>query len=168
MAAVLPCHPGFPMSMNLSATVAPSSTSAPMRWMAQLLIALLLVLMAGGALAAKQRGKLKLDRDQYAYSAAIRWNDFEGAWTMVDPKVRDAKPMTDVDFSRYEQIQVTGYRDLASMPGPDGTQLREIQIEVVNRNNMSQRRVRYTEVWRYDAETKTWWVSGLPDFWQGK
>jgi hypothetical protein len=46
--------------------------------------------------------------------------------------------------------------------------MREIQIEVVNRNTLRQRRVRFTEVWRYDAEAKVWWVGGLPDFWQGK
>ncbi len=141
-------------------------TSSPMRFLARLLIALLLVSTAGAALAAKKR--TELDKNQYAYSAAIRWGDFEGAWTMVDPKVRKEKPMTDVDFSRFEQIQVTGYRDLATMPGPDGSLLREIQIEVVNRNTLHQRRVRFTEVWRYDAEAKTWWIGGLPDFWQGR
>ncbi len=141
-------------------------TSSPMRFLARLLIALLLVSTAGAAIAAKKR--TELDKNQYAYSAAIRWGDFEGAWTMVDPKVRKEKPMTDVDFSRFEQIQVTGYRDLATMPGPDGSLLREIQIEVVNRNTLHQRRVRFTEVWRYDAEAKTWWIGGLPDFWQGR
>ena len=141
-------------------------TAVPMRLMAKLMIALLLVSMAGAAVAGKKRSEL--DKNQYAFSAAIRWGDFEGAWTMVDPEVRKAKPMTEVDFSRYEQIQVTGYRDLAVLPGPDGTELREIQIELVNRNTLSQRRVRFTEVWRYDAEAKTWWIAGLPDFWQGK
>jgi hypothetical protein len=142
------------------------TTFSPMRFMTGLLIAVMLVSTAGTTLAARKRGDL--DRNQYAFSAAIRWGDFEGAWMMVDPKIRKEKPMTDVDFSRYEQIQVTGYRDLASMPGPDGTLLREIQIEVVNRNTLSQRRVRFTEAWRYDAQAKTWWISGLPDFWQGK
>jgi hypothetical protein len=125
------------------------------------------VSLAGGAIAAKKKRGL-LDRNQYSYSAAIRWGDFEGAWSMVDPKVREKAPMTDLDFSRYEQIQVSGYRDLASMPGPDGSVLREIQIDVINRNTLSQRRVRYTEIWRYDQETKNWWVASLPDFWQGK
>jgi hypothetical protein len=157
MTAAPLCRPGSPM---------PTMTASPMRFMAKLLIALLLLSMTGVAVAATKRGGL--DRDQYAYSAAIRWGDFEGAWTMVDPEVRKAKPMTDVDFSRFEQIQVTGYRDIATMPGPDGTQMREIQIEVVNRNTLRQRRVRFTEVWRYDAEAKAWWVGGLPDFWQGK
>lgn len=142
------------------------ASPVPMRLLARLLIALLLVSLASVAFAGKKSSAL--DRNQYAFSAAIRWGDFEGAWSMVDPKVRKEKPMTDADFSRFEQIQVTGYRDLASMPGPDETVLREIQIEVVNRNTLAQRKVRFTEIWHYDSETKTWWVAGLPDFWQGK
>ena len=130
------------------------------------LLVLLLLSLAGSALAAK-KGEA-LNKNQYAYSAAIRWGDFEGAYSMVDPKVRQEHPMTDVDFSRYEQVQVTAYRDLATMPGPDATVLREIQIELVNRNTLSQRKIRYTEIWRYDPETKNWWVSSLPDFWQGQ
>ena len=64
----------------------------------------------------------------------------------------------------YAQIQVTAYRDLATMPGPDDTVLREIQIELVNRNTLSERKMRYTEIWRYDPETRNWWIAGLPDF----
>lgn len=160
MAAAAHPRPGLPMP-----TMSFSTRSFPTRLIANLLIALMLVSVAGGAMA-KKRGDL--DRNQYAFSAAIRWGDFEGAWTMVDPKVRDAHPMTDVEFSRYEQVQVTGYRDMATMPGPDGTVLREIQIELVNRNTLQQRRVRFTEAWRFDPEAKTWWIAALPDFWQGK
>lgn len=137
------------------------------RFLVHGLLALLLVSVAGTALAGKKRSTL--EKNQYAYSAAIRWGDFEGAWSMVDPKLREEKPMSAADFSRYEQIQVTGYRDLASMPGPDpGSEMREIQIEVVNRNTLSHRRVRYTEIWRYDAKAKAWWIDGLPDFWDGR
>ncbi len=141
-------------------------TPAPLRFWFRCLVVVLLLAMAGGALAGKKRSLL--EKNQYAYSAAIRWGDFEGAWSMVDPKVRKDKPMTDADFSRFEQIQVTSYRDLASMSRPDGAVLREVQIEILNRNNLTQRRVRYTEVWRYDAETKNWWIEALPDFWHGR
>lgn len=142
--------------------------AAPMRFLTRLFVLVLMLCMAGTAMAGSKKRSV-LEKNQYAYSAAIRWGDFEGAWSLVDPKVRDEKPMTAADFSRYEQIQVTGYRDLASMPGPEpGTELREIQIEVVNRNTLNQRRVRFTEVWRYDAEAKAWWIAGLPDFWDGR
>ena len=88
------------------------------------LLVLLLVALAGNAFAGKGAKKRDLlNRNQYAYSAAIRWGDFEGASSMVDPKVRKDHPLTDVDFSRYAQIQVTAYRDLATMPGPDDTVL---------------------------------------------
>jgi hypothetical protein len=141
-------------------------THAPLRFWFRCLVVVLLLAVAGGAVAGKKRSLL--EKNQYAYSAAIRWGDFEGAWSMVDPKVREDKPMTDADFSRFEQIQVTSYRDLASMSRPDGAVLREVQIEILNRNNLTQRRVRYTEVWRYDAESKNWWIEALPDFWHGR
>ncbi|MDQ3495700.1 MAG: hypothetical protein M3485_09340 [Pseudomonadota bacterium] len=109
-----------------------------------------------------------LEKAQYAYSAAIRWGDIEGAWTLVDPEYRQANPMTDLAFERYKQVQVSGYRDLAAQVG-EGTAAREIEIGVVNRHTMRTRSIRYTERWRYDAEAKTWWLTvGLPDFWQGE
>jgi len=127
-----------------------------------LLFALLVGCGTGG------RKMTVLEETQYAYSAAIRWGDFEGAWQLVDPKYRDANPLTDLQFERYKQIQVSGYRDLAAQVG-DGTALREIQIGVINRNTMAERSIRYTESWRYDIETKRWWLTGgLPDFWAGQ
>lgn len=109
-----------------------------------------------------------LEKAQYAYSAAIRWGDFEGGWTMVDPKYRDEHPMTNLEFERFNQIQVSGYRDLASQVG-EMTAVREIEIGLINRHNMTTRSMRYTERWRYEPETKSWWITnGLPDFWAGE
>ena len=107
-----------------------------------------------------------LDEAQYSYSAAIRWGDFEGAWNLVDPKVRKEHPLTDIDFSRYKQVQISGYRDQGGSMTPDGEVMRDIEIGVINRNTLAERSVRYRERWRYDPEAKTWWLtSGLPDLW---
>jgi hypothetical protein len=111
--------------------------------------------------------KNALDRVQYDWSAAIRWGDFEGAWTLVDPKLREEHPLTDLDLERYKQVQVSGYRELGARAEP-GSAEREIEIGVVNRHTQVERTLRYTERWRYDAEAKRWWLtSGLPDFWSG-
>lgn len=111
----------------------------------------------------------ELQRLQYAYSAAIRWGDFEGAWNLVDPEYRQANPMTDLEFKRFEQIRISGYRELAARSLPDDTAVREIEIGVINRHNMAERTVRYTEQWRYDEAGRQWWVSGgLPDLWAGQ
>lgn len=130
------------------------------------LAACLLPLLAACASMGSQMNAL--DKAQYDYSAAIRWGDFEGAWTLVDPKYREEHPMTELAFERFKQIQVSGYRDLAAQVGED-VAAREIEIGVVNRHTMTTRSLRYTERWRYDAAAKSWWLTvGLPDFWAGE
>lgn len=131
---------------------------------------LLLTVCALAGCASGGRQMTALEKAQYAYSAAIRWGDFEGAWQLVDPQYRQAHPMSDLEFARYQQIQVSGYRDLAATVSPDNTTAaREIQIGVINRHNMTERTTRYTERWRYDPVAKTWWLTvGLPDFWAGQ
>jgi len=127
---------------------------------------LLGVLALAGCASGQQTSEL--DKLQYAYSAAIRWGDFEGAWLLVDPKYRETHPISELELERYKQIQVTGYRDLGAQTSPDGIAMREIQIGVVNRHTLVERSLRYTERWRYDPEAKVWWLTvGLPDFWAG-
>jgi hypothetical protein len=131
-----------------------------------LLLMLLLALAALSACATKIDRNSNLDKLQYAYSAAIRWGDFEGAWNLVDPTYRKQHPMTDLEFERYKQVQISAYHDIGSQVG-DGIAAREIQIGVINRNTLVERQARYTERWRYDPVAKTWWlVTGLPDLWQ--
>lgn len=106
-----------------------------------------------------------LQEAQYAWSAAIRWGDFEGAWNMVDPKIRAEHPLSELEFARYKQVQISGYHELATRTTDTGSE-REIQLGVVNRNSLAERQVRYTEAWQYDPLAKRWWVtSGLPDLW---
>lgn len=110
-----------------------------------------------------------LEEVQYAYSAAIRWGDFEGAWTLVDAEYRKKHPLTDIDFSRYKQVQISGYREQGGRMLPSGDMVRDIEIGVINRNTLTERTVRHRERWRYDAEAKTWVLAnGLPDLWQGE
>ena len=124
-----------------------------------------MVLLAGCAIGQKTN---QLNEVQYAYSAAIRWGDFEGAWQLVDPEYRKAHPLSELELERYKQIQVTAYRDLGAQVTPDGVAVREIQIDVANRHTLVERSLRYTERWRYDQASNTWWLSvGLPDFWAG-
>ena len=110
-----------------------------------------------------------LQRAQYAWSAAIRWGDFEGAWNLVDPEYREQHPLTDIQLERYAQIQVSHYRDVGSQQAADGTAQREIDIGVINRHTMAERGMRYRESWRWDEQARTWWITGgLPDFWRGE
>lgn len=137
-------------------------------WISKIGLLLLATVVLAGCAATRMDRNSALDKVQYAYSAAIRWGDFEGAWNLVDPKYRRDHPMTNLEFERYKQIQISSYRDIATQIG-EGVAIREIQIGVINRNTLVEREARYTERWRYDPEHKTWWLTvGLPDLWQAQ
>src|SRR5690606_2455047 len=72
---------------------------------------------------------------QYSGPRAIRWNDCEGAWNLVDPDWREGHPLHDLQLERYRQTQVSHYRDLASSPG-ESEAMREIEFGVINRHTM--------------------------------
>lgn len=112
----------------------------------------------------------KLDQAQYAWSGAIRWGDFEGAANMIDPKVREKMELTALQLERYDQVQISSYRDVGARSDFEaGTAARDIEIGVINRHTMAERVVRYRETWRWDAEAKAWWLtSQLPDLWGGQ
>ena len=130
-----------------------------------LAMGLLAVLVPAAAQSRLQRGKLQPMQD--AYAAAIRWGDFETAWQLVDPAYQAEHPMTELEFERYQQVQISGYRDQGGMVAANGEVVRDIEIGVINRNTLAERSVRYRERWRYDEAAKTWWLtSGLPDLWQ--
>ncbi len=134
-------------------------------------LAMLLCLLALTA-CASMRGTQSdmLDRNQYAWSGAIRWGDFEGALNLIEPEYRTRHPITDVELDRYKQVQISAYRDLGASANMEaGTAARDIEIGVINRHTQAERRVRYREQWRWDAEAKTWWLTtGLPDLWAGE
>jgi len=111
-----------------------------------------------------------LEQAQYAWSAAIRWGDFEGAVNLIDPKLRATDPPSAVELERYKQVQISAYRDVgATSDVKQGTAVRDIEIGVINRHTQAERSLRYREQWRWDPEARTWWLtSGLPDLWAGQ
>ena len=132
------------------------------------LLLLLALIALDGCAAAKIDRNSALETAQYAYSAAIRWGDFEGAWNLIDPAYRKAHPMTQLELERYKQVQISAYHDIGAQVGPT-TAMREVQIGVINRNTLVEREARYTERWRYDEKAKVWWLeSGLPDLWDAQ
>lgn len=137
--------------------------------MMRILLMTVLAALAGCASAGAGKQLGALEQAQYAYSAAVRWGDLDGAWGQLDPAYRATHPLTAIERERYAQVQVTGYKPLTSESAGEGLSMRLVEIGVVNRNTMTERTVRYEERWRYDAASKAWVVtSGLPDFWAGR
>ena len=135
---------------------------------ATLAVLAVLLLVAGNAAAASKMDKLQAN--QYAWSGAIRWGDFEGALSLIDPAHREANPVSDLELKRYEQVQITSYRERGSTADKKGgVAMRDVEIGVVNRHTQAERTVRYREEWRWDEEDKNWWLTtGLPNLWDGE
>jgi hypothetical protein len=129
----------------------------------------LCLLALAGCASVNQAGD-KLDSQQYAWSGAIRWGEIEGANNLIDPKLRNEHPVSELQLERWKQVQISHYRDVGSDRDlANGLAVREIEIGVINRHTMAERTVRYRETWRWDAEAKLWWLtSGLPDLWAGQ
>src|SRR3546814_16858152 len=85
----------------------------------------------------------KLHEAQYAWSAAIRWGDFEGAWNLVEPEYRKANPLTPVEFERYKPVAISRYHDLGEQVLADGDLPPHIHLGVTNTHPMTQRAQRH-------------------------
>ena len=140
------------------------------KWQNLLAVFLLALMVAAPADALGKRKKGgQLEAMQMVYATAIRWGEFEDAWQYVDPIYRQAHPMTELAFERYQQVQVSGYTDKGSTVAEDGSVVRNIELRVINKHTMAERSVRYREQWRWDPEAKRWWLAvGLPDLWDGE
>jgi len=125
--------------------------------------ALLSVLLLAGC--ATQNRSDTLTATLTAYGSTLRWGDFQSAALFIDPKIRAAHPLSELDLARYKQVRVTEY-DNGSGPVPlDDLDVQQTaRISLVNIHTQSERTVVDHQTWHYDEKTKHWWlISGLPD-----
>lgn len=131
------------------------------RIVALLLLALAALLLAGCPSKRSARGPL--DQVLYDYAGAIRWSDFEAAWSFIDPEVRLAQATASLELERLKQFQTSDYQ-VKRVIGSDGEYYEQlVEVRLVNRHTLVERTVLERQRWRYDAANKAWWlVSGLP------
>jgi hypothetical protein len=122
------------------------------------------VLLASCATSSMRSREKILEDTLRSYAATIRWGDMTQALVFVDPKYREAHPLSELDIARYRQVQITAYNDQPATPVSD-TEVRQIvEIGLVNVNTQTARSIIDRQVWRYDDKQKRWWLTtGLPD-----
>ncbi|MCB1553481.1 MAG: hypothetical protein KDJ14_06695 [Xanthomonadales bacterium] len=133
------------------------------RLVLKLLVGGLIVLLA--ACAGKKGDTRKLDERLLSYQSTIRWGQLAAAVEVLDPEQREKLAPTPLQLRRMEQLQVTAYR-VRGKQWTDATEVRQVvEIQVVNRHTQVERTVIDRQVWRWDGEEKTWWLTTpLPDF----
>ena len=132
------------------------------RWVLAALLALALPALAlGNRVQAK-----RLQEMQELWAKSIRWGEYDTALALVDPQVRGQHSLSDLERTRYQQVEVSGYSEVTSQVDANGVVARVVELRVINRNTMGERTSRYTEHWRWDDRAKRWWnMDGLPDLW---
>jgi hypothetical protein len=131
-----------------------------------LLAATFFLVASAPTYSSSKRSQAKLlETVQFKYASAIRWSEFEMAWSHVDPAYRDKNPLSDLEKERFKQIQITGYDKKTQDFLPDGSVEQSIEIRLINRNTQTERIVMDIQVWRWDEKAKRWWLTtGLPSF----
>jgi hypothetical protein len=125
-------------------------------------LAMGLVLAACGPSASKR--KQNLDDTLSRYASAIRWGDFAGATSFLDPHIDKSKLPTRLDMARYENLRISAYVPQPIQPGPDENSIvQNVRISFYNRFTNRERSIIDHQQWRYDEEKQRWYLtSGLP------
>ena len=97
-----------------------------------------------------------------AYAKAVRWNEFQLASEMLDPLL-STEGFTEEQENYYKQFAVSGYRAKYAQWIDETNYNQRVEILLVDTETQTQRAVTDRQTWRYDPETKRWWLtSGLP------
>ncbi len=134
------------------------------RILARCTAVLLLVLLAACS-GAPISGTRSSDTVFYDYQSAVRWNEFQTAWTFLDPAVRDEQPFSDELRERLKLVQVAGYEVKGSDTSQPGEIFQSVEIRWIDKRDMTEQVTTDHQRWRWDEAGKHWWlVSGLPAF----
>ncbi|OOG53736.1 hypothetical protein [Rhodanobacter sp. C03] len=130
------------------------------------LFALLTMLLLTGC--ATQQRSDTLTTTLTAYASTVRWGDFQSAAQFLDPKIRAAHPLSDLDIARYKQVRVSEYDDgNGPVPAGEGSVQQTVHIGLINVHTQTERSIVDHQTWHYDEKAKHWWLtSGLPDITQ--
>ena len=126
--------------------------------------ALLSVVVAACSMDKIKSKETILEDTLQTYAATIRWGDMTKALVFVDPKYREAHPLSELDMQRYRQVQVTAYEDEPATPVSATEVTQTVEIGLVNVHSQAARSIVDHQVWKYDEKEKRWWLmTGLPD-----
>lgn len=98
----------------------------------------------------------------YQYSAVVRWEGILAGMQYLDPLVRAEHPLSDLEVNRHMQYRVTGYNVLSEAEDAQGHRIRVVQIGLVNLHTLAERVLRHREIWRWDPDSKRWWLISPP------
>jgi hypothetical protein len=100
-----------------------------------------------------------LDNTISSYDASLRWSRWDA---VLSNRHKDAPAMPKLDL---DNVEVTGYeKRLKPVQLNDETAMQTVDISYVLRNKQVVKKIKDEQIWRYDEETKQWWLhSNFPE-----
>ena len=131
--------------------------------LAKLFLVMAILVVSGCGTMQERNQEIKLEKALRSYERAIRWGDYSAADSFRAPSLREQEP---TDSTRYKDFRVSSYKVLRGVPNADATELTQsVQIQYYHDHSPRIRTVVDEQNWRYDSDTKTWYLHGpLPDF----
>ena len=129
-----------------------------------LLLVLLIVGCAGLSLQTDREKMNLYDKTSRAYDLAIRWGEYENAFSFLKPSDQnDGLP----DFEDYRQVRVTALKVKNTIVDKESLSIAErvVDIQYYRMSNVTVKHLQNRQVWEYDEEENRWYlISGLPVF----
>jgi hypothetical protein len=132
--------------------------------MKRLLCAAFATLLLAACATDKPQGDA-LEQRLDSYESTLRFGgDLTQAVGFLDPEWLKTNPISELELERLRQVTVTGYQAADVQPIDELHVMQVVRMEVVNNHTQQARAVLDRQTWRYDPESKVWWLtSGLPD-----
>lgn len=129
------------------------------------LFLVLLIVGCAGLSLQTDREKMNLyDKTSRAYDLAIRWGEYENAFSFLKPSdENDGLP----DFEDYRQVRVTALKVKNTIIDKESLSIAErvVDIQYYRMSNVTVKHLQNRQVWEYDEEENRWYlISGLPVF----
>ena len=129
-----------------------------------LFLVLLIVGCAGFSLQTDREKMNLYDKTSRAYDLAIRWGEYENAFSFLKPSDQnDGLP----DFEDYRQVRVTALKVKNTIVDKESLSIAErvVDIQYYRMSNVTVKHLQNRQVWEYDEEVNRWYlISGLPVF----
>ncbi len=105
----------------------------------------------------------QFDETARAYVRAIRWGDYEGAYTFK--KLTDRENVLP-DFEDYRSVKVTNYKVKQTIISEDqSTIIRIVDFQYYRLTDVTVKTIIDRQKWEYDEEQERWFLhSDLPAF----
>jgi len=100
---------------------------------------------------------LKFQQINFAYERALRWGDYDKAFSA---HINEKEPLSDKERKRLSHYRVSGYNVVNNQVGADQAKITQlVEIRYYNEDNAIERKMNVTLDWELDKASGNWHIT---------